>query len=296
MKFKTANMQICRHFDRWVESIDDPTIRGLVMRNSIITGGSIVTLVTENSVNDYDVYFRDKTTAAAVARYYVAKIQKNLPTRIKYPVHGVSVIEEDDRVKILIPSYGQAGEAQDEDDESEVGVETNAELPELEASSTKTSAKTPFRPVYLTANAITLTDKTQLVLRFFGEPEEIHKNYDFIHCTLYWTSWRRVIVSNTAALESILGKELRYVGSKYPICSLLRVRKFIKRGWTISAGQLLKIAYHVKGIDFSDYAVLEDQLTGVDSRYFEHLISALRAKNPDAIDGNYLMELIDRIN
>lgn len=293
MKFKTANMQICRQFDRWVESIDDSTIRGLVRNGSIITGGSIVTLVTENSVNDYDVYFRDKATAAAVARYYVEKIQKNPPTRIKYPVHGVSVVEEDDRVKILIPSNGQAGEVPDEDDEREVGVETDAESQE---SSPKTSLKTPFRPVYLTANAITLTDKTQLVLRFFGEPEEIHKNYDFIHCTLYWTSWRRTIVTNTAALESILGKELRYVGSKYPICSLLRVRKFIKRGWTISAGQLLKIAYHIKGIDFNSYAVLEDQLTGVDSRYFDHLISALRSKNPHAIDGNYLMELIDRIN
>lgn len=75
------------------------------------------------------------------------------------------------------------------------------------------------------------------MVRFHGDPAEIHENYDFVHCTNYWTSWERRVTLNQQALECIMTKELRYIGSKYPVASVFRVRKFIERGWTIGAGQ-----------------------------------------------------------
>ena len=118
---------------------------------------------------------------------------------------------------------------------------------------------------------------------------------DFVHCTNYWTSWNNELVLNPAALESILSKELRYVGSKYPICSLVRLRKFIARGWRINAGQILKMAMQVSELDLTDIDVLEDQLTGVDTSYFVQLIKGLRDKDPDKVDHAYLVEIIDRM-
>jgi hypothetical protein len=41
--------------------------------------------------------------------------------------------------------------------------------------------------------------------------------------------------------------------------------------------------------------VLEDQLTGVDIAYFVQLLARLKEKDPEKVDGAYLIEIIDRI-
>lgn len=132
-------------------------------------------------------------------------------------------------------------------------------------------------------------------MRFYGEPEEIHKNYDFIHCTNYWTSWDGNLVLNQPALESLLAKELRYVGSKYPVCSLFRLRKFIQRQWTVNAGQILKIAMQISALDLTDIKVLEDQLTGVDVAFFIDLVDKLKEKDPEKVNSAYLVEIVDQL-
>jgi hypothetical protein len=96
-------------------------------------------------------------------------------------------------------------------------------------------------------------------------------------------------------MESILAKELRYVGSKYPICSVVRLRKFIARGWRINAGQILKMAMQISELDLTDISVLEDQLTGVDTAYFLQLIEKLKEKDPEKVNAAYLVEIIDRM-
>lgn len=152
----------------------------------------------------------------------------------------------------------------------------------------------PYRPVFLSTNAITLANKVQVILRFFGSPEAIHANYDFVHCTNYWTKATGVVL-NQPALESLLTRELRYVGSRYPVCSLIRTRKFISRGWTINAGQFVKMAFQVGGLDLENVHVLEDQLTGVDVAYFNQVISALKEKGGERVDGAYLLTIINRM-
>jgi hypothetical protein len=160
----------------------------------------------------------------------------------------------------------------------------------------KGAKREKYRVLFMTSNAITLSDQMQLVLRFQGEPEEIHKNYDFIHCCGYWASWKREVVTSVPTLLAIMNKELVYQGSRYPICSIIRTRKFLTRGWTINAGQYVKMVYQVSKLDMNDPMVLEDQLVGVDSAYFSELIRKLKEQpDPTHVDGTYLMTLIDRI-
>lgn len=97
------------------------------------------------------------------------------------------------------------------------------------------------------------------------------------------------------ALESLLSKELRYVGSLYPICSVVRLRKFINRGWRINAGQILKMAMQISALDLTDINVLEDQLTGVDTSYFVQLIKGLRERDLHKATTTYLVTILDRI-
>ena len=281
MNRKAIKSILGKKFKELLESIDDLTVRDLVQKNSIITGGSIVSLLLNEEVHDYDIYFTNKNTCLQVANYYVDKFNEVHPN-----THAL-VKEDEDRIKIFIKSIGVAG-----DDETEPNMEKYEEHD-------NTPIKPKYRPVYLSSNAITLADQVQLVIRFYGEADKIHENYDFVHCTNYWTSIDGQLILKQAALEAILNKELKYVGSKYPLCSIIRTRKFINRGWTINAGQYLKMCMNLQDYDLRDIKVLEDQLVGVDSGYFSMLIDALNEKkNANAdfkIDNNYVATIIDKI-
>jgi hypothetical protein len=139
----------------------------------------------------------------------------------------------------------------------------------------------------------------QLVMRFWGNPEDIHKNYDFVHCCNYWTSKDKKLTLNPDALESILSKQLTYQGSLYPVCSVIRMRKFIKTGWYINAGQILKMLFQISELELTDPLVLEEQLTGVDAAYFFQVIAWCKKKkeeNPEfVITVPYLCSIIDKI-
>lgn len=292
MKAKTIKAIISKKVNEWAESITDEPTKAAVLKNSIVTGGCIASMLLKEKVNDFDLYFRNKETAEMVAKYYVDRFNA---------AHGknLAVTVEEDRIRITTPS-GNRGDTAAESPETTLNntgeIEDTYEESQdaaLEVGDKEDGEK--YRPVFLSTNAITLSSKMQLILRFYGEPEDIHKNYDFVHCTNYWASWNGALTLHQAALESLLARELRYVGSKYPICSVFRLRKFIKRNWTINAGQVLKMCYQISELNLSDPKVLEDQLTGVDVAYFNQLIYKLKEKDPEKVNAAYLVEIIDRM-
>lgn len=174
--------------------------------------------------------------------------------------------------------------------------EVTADIETLELSFKQAGAK--YYPAFFSPNAISLTDNIQIVIRFHGTPEEIHKTFDFIHPTNYFT-FKTGVVANLEAMLSIQCKQLRYQGSFYPVTSIIRARKFIKRGWNIGAGELLKIMFQISHLDLSDPDVLEEQLIGVDVAYFEALIGALREmliRHPGTkIEPAYFNAIVDRV-
>jgi hypothetical protein len=309
VKSKTIKAVIGKKMQEWLKSIEDEAVRELVSQNSIVTGGCIASMLLKERVNDFDVYFRNKETVMAVAQYYVARFRVQKKTGVPCEI---SVKDDGERVRIVVKSAGIASEQGTEKPYEYFETKPEGEgagyvgevmkdpgaiedaYEETEAAALETEEST-YRPVFLSTNAITLSSRVQIILRFFGEPDDIHKNYDFVHCTNYWTSWDRDLVLHQPALESLLAKELRYVGSKYPICSLFRLRKFIQRNWTINAGQILKIAMQISELDLTDVAVLEDQLTGVDVAYFIEIIEKVKAKDPQKVNAAYLVEILDRM-
>jgi hypothetical protein len=156
--------------------------------------------------------------------------------------------------------------------------------------------KGTYRPLFLTDNAISLSDKMQLIIRFYGTPEEIHKNFDFVHCTGVYSYQDDSLHLSPEMMESLLTKRLKYVGSLYPLASMMRIRKFLKRGWSISAGQMLKIMTQCKAVDYSSPTMLTEQLMGVDVAYMWELIKEINNTAPGTrVDETYLASLIDRI-
>ena len=68
-KAKTISKILTGKFLSWTKSIDDEAVKKLVEQNTIITGGSIVSMLLGEQVNDFDCYFRTTETALAVADY-----------------------------------------------------------------------------------------------------------------------------------------------------------------------------------------------------------------------------------
>lgn len=288
MKAKTIKKVISAKVKDWISSIEDLEVRGLAEKNTIVTGGAIASMLLNEPVNDFDIYFRNSQTAERVAQYYVTKFQEANGWPLALDV-------QNGRIRITTGTGHRGETAGDVETLGTDEIDDVYEQAEEKALNTEDDGKPPYRPVFLSTNAITLSNRVQLIVRFYGEPDQIHENYDFVHCTNYWSSWDNNLVLRQAALEALLAKELRYVGSKYPVCSIIRLRKFIKRGWTINAGQILKAVMQISELDLTDPKVLEDQLTGVDSAYFMQLMTQLKDNDPEKVNAAYLVEIIDRM-
>ena len=356
MKKKTINKIIKGKICDWLKTIDDESLKNTILNNAIVSGGCITSMLLNEKVNDFDIYFQTKDSMKIVAQYYADKFNENNKGRenklgkslhawildgqdveawkmglkklsdftYDYPdisyenvkgwvhdednplnatyanVSGMILNTPPDRIKIMINSDGVAEDSDYLADKEEYDI--NAYLDALgdadDVPSNAVETEEKYKPIFLSTNAITLSNGIQLIARFYGKPSEIHKNYDFIHATNYWTNSTDVVL-NKKALEAIMNKELVYFGSKYPICSLIRTRKFIRRGWQINAAQYVKMAFQISELDLNNIYVLEDQLVGVDSIYFLAFINILRQKQMEdknfVVTQSYVTTIIDKI-
>ena len=296
-KRKGIVKELHKKVDEWIASISDWDVREAVRKDVIVTGGSIASMLLGEKVNDYDIYFRTKETTLLVANYYVKLFQAQSPEtliEVKEQTLQNCKGDDEDRVIIWIQSAGVAG---DDDilDADPDGEPVEVASIKLEEIGNEDSSKPPYRPVFLSANAITLSDKIQLVTRFYGEPDQIHENYDFAHAMSYYDYRKNHLELPADALECLLSRTLVYKGSLYPVASIFRTKKFIERGWRISAGEQLKMMWQISELDLTDFATIREQLTGVDATYLWQLTSALKDVDSSKIDSAYVTTIIDKI-
>jgi hypothetical protein len=329
---KTMRQIITKKVKEWTNTIPNLEVVKTIEKDLIITGGCFTSFIQNETPNDFDCYFRTKETVLKVANYYAdlwnekKKLQKNNigyetkvfvldcdnPSQEILDYYNVKDIREsaavmlnnfdEGRVKMIYPSDGVTGNPEEANASEELGIdvtETIQELDEIKADEILKKEKEKYFPVFISTNAITLSDGIQIVVRFYGEPKEIHDTYDFVHTKAYWDNGSKELVIPKEVYEHVVNKTLRYTGSKYPVCSIFRIRKFINRGWTINAGQLLKICMQISELDLTDIQVLEDQLIGVDSIYFMQLISQFQTQKENdpnfKLTPSYLESIIDKI-
>lgn len=272
-------------------------------------------MLINERVNDYDLYFKDPEVVIDLIKYYYKQETKedlevykgewkkiaDFKELIKRYREGEDLTadkivfdEKEERIFLYIKSVGLLEGQQEEDEYS--GEEHQQE---------EQQETNKYKVKFISSNAISLTNGIQLITRFYGTPEEIHKNFDFIHATASYDYHEDKLIIPAEAMRSLLQKKLFYRGSRYPICSLFRIRKFMKRGWNIGAGEILKIVFQIKDLDLNDKFVLYDQLTGVDYMYMLQLVyaieRALEQKDEngeykhDTLESKYVIEIIERV-
>ena len=304
MKVKTIKRVISKKLEEWLDTL--PTgIRGDVRDNIVVSGGSIASLLLQEPVNDYDIYIQDIKVLERLANHYCKKLSikvlngnlkeeylKTLTPDAMYEdtEYGENMSRRAVRLKSLHP--GQI----------KIDVEGGGFAPQLKEHGNKKEPyesvgdipKGVYIPVFISQNAISLSNDIQIVTRFSGTVEEIHKSFDFIHATNYFT-FKQGLVTNTRALESLMTKELHYQGSLYPLTSVIRMKKFIARKWTMNAGEVLKMLFQCADLDLRNPIILEEQLIGVDIAYFATLIEAIRTVDPKKLTPAYMNTIIDRV-
>lgn len=310
---KTINQILTKKVDAWLESIEDDKLRAACKKDVIVTGGSIASMLLGEKVNDYDLYFRTYDTVKKVAEYYLEKFQAGRSAKLQAlgRTEPMAMYLEEltdshgrQRIRIVVRSAGVAGEQEQTDyryfethdgtDTEDAGEFLDTTYAEGEVTEGMVPEKPMFHPVFLSSNAISLKGEIQLIIRFHGGPEAIHENFDFIHCMNYWTPKEGVVV-NPESLLALMSRTLMYRGSLYPICSVFRAKKFIQRGWSINAGQYLKMCLQIGQLDLTNYKILEEQLTGVDVAYFSEVLAKAKKEDSDVIDTAYLVEIINRM-
>lgn len=269
MKRKCVEIALRAAFDKWVGSVADKNVEAIARNRAYITGGAIASLLIGEKVKDFDIYVRDMESALAICRYYIASDGECF--------RGISADPRPDGSGVLLSAaIGDFG-----------SYSRYFETPRKEASDLTVSC--------LSTNAVTLAGGYQIVHRFVGEPDSIDDSFDFAHCSNYWSPASGLVL-RPKALESIVTRDLLYTGSKYPICSLVRLRKFLLRGWIASAGQLLKIALEISKLNLGDMEVLREQLEGVDVGHFKEVVEALEGKGNKKIDTSVIVEILDRLH
>lgn len=309
---KTVERIVRKKMLDWIESLPKE-LQDLVKYNILVSGGCIASLFRQEKVNDFDVYFKDINVLVQLCSYYQKefhippafdgrKQMEYIKEYIKekgwdgkaeeylekgqYDRYGkfgdasagfVQILNlSDERVKMNVPGWGYPMEYKDIKEE---------DLPK-------------YRPLFISPNAISLSDDVQIVTRFTGTPEEIHKNYDFIHATNYF-DFKDGLVLNLDAMTCLITSELKYQGSRYPLTSILRAKKFVRRNWKINAGEMLKIMFQISKLDLEDPNVLEEQLIGVDVAYFSLLVEIVRGqytkKQDFKLTEPWLFEWIEKV-
>ena len=290
MKTKTIKKLLRTKLNDWIASVTDKDVQAAIRRSAIVTGGSIASLLLREDVNDYDIYFKDKKDLRIVCDYYTKDKDIDVLDGEDVSFNGKEIKEYNGTG--LGAAYGLMDR-----DQLKLWMGTDAFLQLEHQEEKKKSGKVldKYRPIYFTQNAITLSDDVQIVVRFNGAVDEIHKNYDFVHATNSYDYRKDELNLRKEALECLLTKELRYIGSRYPLTSIIRTKKFVQRKWTINAGQYLKIMWQVAELDLRDINVLSEQLAGVDVAYFNQFVAAMAKQNKKKIDYNLISDMVDEI-
>ena len=233
-------------------------LKTLIQKEGFVAGGAIASLINDDKVNDLDIYFKSPEA--------LSRLVNLLNTSdLGYPFELETYTDDNLVYRSDLGSFNAIHRPHKND----LGI------------------------TFYSRAAISMGD-VQLIVKYAGDPDKVVESFDFAHCQGYYDISEENLVVSHKALECLHFKHLLYTGSEYPVSAVFRVKKYLNRGYTISAGQLFKIAFEVSKLNLEDLVTLRDQLIGIDVMYFNHFLKALeKMKKEDKVDKDTIFTLID---
>lgn len=124
----------------------------------------------------------------------------------------------------------------------------------------------------------------------------IFNEFDFSICMGAYDFLSKEFVLHEKFLEHLSSRELFYnINSKYPIASMARMRKYLKKGYRISGVEIIKLALRINNLKMKTFSDLKEQLEGIDTMFLSELTSILLSDEYGENTYNYndAMSLLD---
>ena len=83
------------------------------------------------------------------------------------------------------------------------------------------------------------------------------------------------------------------VDTKFPISSLYRVRKYLKRGFTLSGIEAIKLGLAIQRLEIKTHKELRRQIMGIDTLFLRDLTDALKSKEEKNYEFNEFLSTLD---
>jgi len=128
----------------------------------------------------------------------------------------------------------------------------------------------------------------------------VFDNFDFTVCMAMYGIKQDQFWFHKDFMHHLASKRLVYnTKSEFPIASLFRVRKYIERGYRISAMEIVKMALKVHSLPLYNFDALANQLRGIDISYLTVVVEELKQRSEEAYDFNTFMifaeELLEKV-
>lgn len=138
--------------------------------------------------------------------------------------------------------------------------------------------------------------KVQLIKRVYGTPLEIINQFDFTTTMAAYIPNTSDFILGETFLYDLCQRELYFnINAKYPICSLWRTKKFIAKGFHLSAGEFLKLSLAINNLKIKTYKDLKEQLEGIDTLFLKELTDICLNKELENYDFRIALEIINKV-
>ena len=152
------------------------------------------------------------------------------------------------------------------------------------------SADEKIKVKYSTDNAVSYRvngKKVQFIKKdgFVGEPEAVVPHFDFTISMCAYVPDERRFHYDPKFMEHLAARTLVYnPDSKNPLSTMVRVKKFLARGYTVSGVELVKLGLAINNLKITTYRELKEQLEGIDTVLLKELTDALLVKADSEYD------------
>jgi hypothetical protein len=143
---------------------------------------------------------------------------------------------------------------------------------------------------YSTDNAVSYRvkgKKVQLIKKqgFVGPPVLVVPHFDFTVSMCAYMPDTRQFYYDDKFMEHLAARTLVYnPDSKNPLSTMVRVKKFLARGYSVSGVELVKLGLAVNNLSIVTYKDLKEQLEGIDTVLLKELTDALLVKADSEYD------------
>lgn len=136
----------------------------------------------------------------------------------------------------------------------------------------------------------------QLICAEFGRPEEVIAKFDFSCCMGAWVDSGFIL--DPLFMKHCAQRRLVFnANAGFPICSLWRAMKFVRRGWKLPGTEAIKLGLAINHLNIKDRKELKRQLMGIDTLFLKELTDALEQQSDvkydflEAVD--FIMKFVD---